>query len=111
MNWTLIGLLAINLIFSTLADTAAKMWAINPGHKWFWIALSISIGTFITFALVIREGGLAIGSTIALLLTILTTVSIGFFIFKEPVTLGQWLGIGLGLLSILFILEVFKFKL
>ncbi|HBZ73501.1 TPA: hypothetical protein DEO28_03255 [Candidatus Dependentiae bacterium] len=111
MNWTLIGLLAVNLIFSTLADTAAKMWAVHAGYKWFFVALSISVVTFITFALVVREGGLAIGSTIALLLTIITTVCVGFFVFKEAVTLGQWLGIGLGLLSILFILEIFKLKM
>ena len=110
MNWILIGLLALNLIFAALADTAAKMWAVHSGYKWFLIALSISLFTFATFALVIREGGLAIGSTIALLLTIVTTVCIGFFFFKEQVTLGQWLGIGLGLFSILLILEVIKFK-
>jgi len=86
-------------------------YELDAGYKWFFVALSISVVTFITFALVVREGGLAIGSTIALLLTIITTVCVGFFVFKEAVTLGQWLGIGLGLLSILFILEIFKLKM
>jgi len=60
--------------------------------------------------LVVREGGLAVGSTIALLLTILSTVLIGFLIFKETVALGQWLGIGLGLIAIPLILGVIKFS-
>lgn len=110
MNWTLIGLLALNLVCATLADAAAKMWAIHSGYKWFFAALSISLFTFVTFALVVREGGLAIGSTVALLLTIVTTVFIGVFFFKEHVTPGQWIGIGVGIFSILLILEVIKIK-
>jgi drug/metabolite transporter (DMT)-like permease len=110
MKWTLIGLLAINLVFATVSDTAAKMWAMNYGSKWLFIALVISLGAFVTFSMVIREGGLAVGSTIALLLTIMTTVFIGSYFFKENVSFGQWIGIGLGLFSILLISEVIKLR-
>jgi drug/metabolite transporter (DMT)-like permease len=108
MKWTLLGILAVNLIFATLSDTAVKMWAVHPGQKWFLIAFFINVLTFTSFAYVIKEGGLAVGSTVALLLTIFTTVCIGFFFFKEQVTMMQWFGIGLGLFSIALVLGLIK---
>ncbi len=58
--------------------------------------------------LVIRQSGLAVGGTAMLLLTMLSTTLIGFLFFKEQVTSGQWVGIALGFLAILFLLNVIR---
>jgi drug/metabolite transporter (DMT)-like permease len=105
-SWLLIGLLCLNLILATAGDTSAKLWAITPGHKWLWITLAISIFTTLTYMLVVRESGLAVGSTIMLLLTILSTCLIGFFVFQEQITGTQWIGIALGFVAIFFLLDI-----
>jgi hypothetical protein len=110
MNWILLGFLAINLTLATLGDIAAKIWAINSSPKWFLVSLGINIVTVITFMFVVREGGLAIGSSIALLLTMITLTCAGFFIFHEHITLSQWVGIGLGILSASLMLGLLKFS-
>lgn len=104
------GFLAINLILATLGDIAAKIWAVNPTQKWFLISMGINIVTLITFMFVIREGGLAIGSSIALLLTMMALTCAGFFIFKEHISLEQWIGIGLGIFAVVLMLGLLKFK-
>ncbi len=103
INWLFIGFLALNFVLSTAGDTAAKVWAVNPGHKWLWITIALSAITSISFMLVIRQSGLAIGSTIMLLLTMVATFLIGFLVFKEHISTGQWVGIALGFIAILFL--------
>lgn len=108
LNWLFILFLGLNFILSTAGDTSAKLWAIHPGQKWLWITLVINTFTGITFMLVVRQSGLAVGSAIMLLLTMLSTLLIGYLIFKEHVAAGQWVGIALGLVAVLFLLNIFK---
>src|SRR5690349_13519454 len=96
INWLFLGFLGLNFVLSTTADTAAKVWAINPELKWLLITVTLSDITSITYMLVAREPGLAIGGAIMLLLTLSSTFVIGLLFFKEHVATGQWVGIVLG---------------
>ncbi len=108
INWVLIIFLGLNFIFSTAGETTSKLWAIHSGQKWLWITLAINVLASLTFMRVIRESGLAVGTTVMLLLTILSTALIGFFAFKEEIAAGQWIGIALGFLAVLFLLNVVR---
>ena len=110
INWLFFGFLALNFILSTTGDTTAKLWAIHPGQKWLWVTLAINIFTTLTFMLVIRQSGLAIGSAIMLLLTMLSTLLIGYLIFKEHIASGQWVGLVLAFVAVLFLLKILKFS-
>lgn len=103
MNWLLIGVVALNLIFSTLSDVMAKYWGITNSNLWLWIGLAFNIPTVFFYMSAIRLGGLAITTTIMLVLTMTISVGLGYFIFHELVTPSQWLGIGAGIFSILLI--------
>ncbi len=107
-SWLFFTFLGLNFILSTVADTSAKIWAVNPGHKWFWTTVALSALTSVSFMLVIRQSGLAIGSTIMLLLTMTSTFLIGFLVFKEYITSGQWVGIVLAFVAILFLSGILK---
>jgi drug/metabolite transporter (DMT)-like permease len=112
INWLFLGFLGLNFILSTAGDTAAKVWAINPGQKWLWITVLLSAITSISFMLVIRQSGLTVGSTIMLLLTMLSTSLIGgLLIFKEHVTMGQWVGLVLAFVAVLFLSNIIKINL
>jgi len=108
INWLFLLFLGLNFILSTTGDTTAKLWAIHPGQKWLWVTLAINVFTSLSFMLVIRQSGLAVGSAIMLLLTMLSTLLIGYLIFKEHLTNGQWVGISLGFLAVLFLLNIIR---
>ena len=108
MNWALIGLLAINLVFALAGETTAKYWAIHQTKTLLALGLTLTLITQVFFMLIVREGGLAIGGSIALVLTLIGTTLIGALFFKEILTYGQWFGIILGIISALFILNIVK---
>lgn len=109
-NWPIILIVLTNLTFSTLGDISAKFWGITNNYKWFYIGLAVNVITVIAWMMIVRFAGLAIPTTIVLILTIILNVSFGFLMFHEKINFGQWVGIGLGILSVLLILEVFKIK-
>lgn len=108
INWLFIGFLSLNFILSTAGDTAAKVWAVNPGLKWSIITIVISGITSVSFMLVLRQSGLAIGGTIMLLLTLSSTFLIGYLIFKEHIGTGQWIGVVLAFMAVLFLSNILR---
>ncbi len=108
MNWLLIGLLGLNFVLSTAGDSISKIWATHPGSKWALITIGLSALTAISWMLVVRRIGLTVGSTIMLLLTMIATALIGLLIFKEEITRGQGVGIILGFIAALFMLNVIR---
>ncbi len=110
MNWSLLGVLVINLILSVTGDVFAKIWATTNDIRWFYTSLSVGIFTLLSFIFVVRTGGLSIGGTVALLLTMIGTVIIGVTFFKETLIPTQWLGIVLGLVAILLVLGPTAFR-
>src|SRR3989338_10320479 len=96
----LIIAVVINLTFSTLGDICAKLWGLTNNEKWFYIGLPINLVTIIAFMFIVRMGGLAIPTTIVLILTILLNVGIGFLIFNEAIIFAQWVGIVMALVAI-----------
>jgi drug/metabolite transporter (DMT)-like permease len=109
-NWPLILAVVINLTASTLGDVCAKMWGLTGNQRWFYIALPINIVTIVAFMFIIRFGGLAIPTTIVLILTILINVTLGFIFFKEAISVQQWIGITLALVAIPLLLGVFSYS-
>jgi drug/metabolite transporter (DMT)-like permease len=108
MNWLLIGVVALNLSFSTLSDIAAKYWGITNNNTWLYIGLVLNLPTVFFYMNAIRLGGLAITTPVILLLTIIISVTLGYLMFRESVTASQWLGIGIGIFSILLISGLLK---
>jgi len=106
VSWLFFVLLGFNFILSTLGDTSAKVWAINPGLKWLLITIVLSAITSVSFMLVIRQSGLAIGGTIMLLLTMSSTFLIGYLFFKEQIASGQWIGVVLAFVAVLFLSNI-----
>ena len=108
MDWQLIALLGLNFILATTGDSISKVWAIHPGPKWALVTIGFSILTAISWMLVVRRTGLTVGSAIMLLLTMLSTVLIGLLLFKEQITKGQAIGVALGFLAALFLLNIVR---
>ena len=108
MDLALIGLLALNFVLSTASDGFSKIWATHLNLKSALVGIMLSILTSISWMLVVRRTGLTAGSAIMLLLTMISTVLIGLLIFKEHVTKGQGVGIALGFLAALFLLNIIK---
>ncbi len=107
INWLLIGVVALNLIFSTICDVFAKYWGITNNQNWLYAGLAINLLTVFFYMYSIRLGGLAITTSVILLITIAISVVLGFFFFHEQVSTSQWVGIGVGFLAIILISGIF----
>ena len=108
MNWLLVGLLGLNFVFSTASDSMSKVWATHPGPKWAIIVVGLSALTSISWMLVVRRVGLTAGGSVMLLLTMISTALIGLLVFKEQITRGQGIGVILGIIAALFLLNVIR---
>jgi multidrug transporter EmrE-like cation transporter len=106
MNWITLTIVAINLAFSVVGDVCAKLWGTSNDYRWLVFGISANIITILAWMLIVKRDGLAIPTTIVLVITICLNVGLGFLVFDEKIHLEQWLGIGLGILSILLILDV-----
>ena len=100
-------LLAVNLTLALTSDAFAKLWSVTHQALWFYLSLGLGIITVISFMLVVRLGGLSVGSTVALILTMIGNVLIGLFFFKETLLPMQWVGVMLGLVAVLLVLRPF----
>lgn len=108
MDWLLIALLGLNSVLSTAGDSISKIWATHPGPKWAFVTIGISALAAVSWMLVVRRVGLTAGSTIMLLLTMISTALIGLLVFKEEITRGQGAGIVLGFIAALFLLNIIR---
>ncbi|MBU6323589.1 MAG: hypothetical protein KGI41_03810 [Patescibacteria group bacterium] len=107
--WLLIALLGLNFLFSATGDSLSKMWATYPSSRlWAVLVLGCSVLAAVTWMLVIRRTGLAVGSSIMLLLTMIATVLAGLFMYKEQITRGEGIGVVLGIVAALFLLNIIR---
>jgi drug/metabolite transporter (DMT)-like permease len=105
--WPLIGVVVLNLIFSTTSDIFAKYWGITNNPVWLYSGLAVNVLTVFFYMYAIRLGGLAITTSVILLITIAISVAFGFFFFHEQVRPSQWIGIGVGFVAVVLISGIF----
>jgi len=108
MDWTLLSLLLLNFVLSTAADSFSKVWATHLTWRYSLIGIVLSIFVAISWMLVVRKAGLTAGGTTMLLLSMISTVLIGLFVFEEQITKGQGVGIALGFMAVLFLLGIVR---
>jgi uncharacterized membrane protein len=90
----------LSLLFFALGEAMSKYWA----SKQYWWLLILAIIAYITcempwFVAIKEKNHLTSLATIWSVGSVITTVLLGFFWFKEDVTLSQWIGIGLALIA------------
>src|ERR1035437_3040215 len=98
-----IAVLALNLTLSTIAHVSTTVSRVTTNLNWFYIGLIFNILAVTTFTFLIRIGGLAVSTSIILLLTILINVLFGVLMFHENITYLQWIGIGTGFIAVILI--------
>jgi drug/metabolite transporter (DMT)-like permease len=84
INWFLIVIVTLNLTFSTISDIFAKYWGLTGNRN-------------LLFA------GLAITTSVILVITIAISVALGFLFFHEQVHASQWVGIAIGFVAVILI--------
>ena len=105
--WLLVGVVVLNLTFSTICDVFAKYWGLTNNFNWLYAGLAFDLLTSFFYMDSIRLGGLAIVPSIILLITLAISVLLGFFFFHEQIHFSQWIGIGTGFIAVLLISGVF----
>jgi drug/metabolite transporter (DMT)-like permease len=99
----LVVAIVANIAFSTIGDVFAKFWGLTDDRRWLYAGLALSLATTYYFMTAIKLGGLAIATTVILLLTIIVNTTIGVAAFHERLTPLQWAGIVMGALCLLLL--------
>src|SRR3989344_6283722 len=92
------------IIFEATADIVSKEWTLRGKLLWGLGALALYVvaNSFWLFAL--KDGaGLARGAAIFSVASAILAVFIGILMYKETVTTLEWIGIALGVISLVFI--------
>jgi len=101
MNWTITFWLSCSLVFYCAAEYLSKKWTLTQAH---WMAalavLGYALNALFWFPALKNHGSLAVLGSIYAVAYVLATVAIGWLGFHEAITLRQWVGIGLALVSI-----------
>jgi len=107
VNWILP--LALLIFFELVADIFAKEWSLKQHLVWlavFALAAYLIANTFWLFAL--KNGsGLAKGAMIFAIASAGIAVTLGYFVYKEPLSTTQIVGLGFGLVSLVLLLGEF----
>lgn len=106
----LVGVMFLNLVFSTTMDILAKYWGMTNNIIFFYWSMLASLFTTFFYICIIKYGSLTVSTSVTLLLTMIISVSMGYFYFHEVVKPLQWIGILLGFISITLMLDIFNFK-
>jgi drug/metabolite transporter (DMT)-like permease len=97
----------LNLTFSTIADVLAKFAGITRNNNYLYVGLFVSIFTSYFYLMSVKLGGLTIAPSILLIMTLIISVGLGYFYFEESLSRTQMIGVLLGLVAVLLILDVF----
>ena len=104
LNIQLIAALAANLVLSAAAGSMARQWALTHVSLWLVGAVVTNAVGFLPLAWVIRISGLGLGTSLALLASIVVNTLIGVFFFHEILSVMQISGIVLGIASLVLMM-------
>jgi len=86
-----------------LCDGLSAHWAkTGARHGVGWVVL-LAPAAYVLFALVVERRELALGGALINTLAVVGSVLVGAVLFKEQISLGQYCGIGLAIMSITLI--------
>ncbi len=104
--WVLAIISSVGL--AALADSVSVLWAKGESKLSMYLLFLFLLGplVFITFGLVTTKSGLAIASGVVNSLLVITSISIGLFVFGEwsRISVSQYIGMGLAIAGIALML-------
>jgi multidrug transporter EmrE-like cation transporter len=98
-----LSLIVFGVIFEVAGDILIKKWALAQGQTFLWVGLAIYLigSAFWIFSL--RYDYLSRAISIFTILNLILIVAAGVLFFNEQLSLGNKIGIALGIISVLLI--------
>ena len=98
---------AILLLLSGLGlaggDILLRKWVATSHHLFYLLGFIVYFIGLNCLAQSFKYKGLVIAATISVVINILILLAFSYFIFKEPLTARHFIGIGLGIATIVFL--------
>ena len=99
-----VGWLLLSAIFFAGGEYLSKLWAKDPsGKATVFVVATYALGTLTWMPALLHKNELAIMGTAWLLLATVATVAIGVFVFGEPLSAKQLIGIALALVALVLL--------
>ncbi len=103
MNYLFLGLISIAVFFEVVADIAFKQWTKQAHLSLFTIGMLLYIVGTAFWAYSLRHELLSRAITVFTVTNLIAVVLVGVLIFNERLTIYNKIGIGLGIMSIIFV--------
>lgn len=96
--------LILLIAFEMVADIFAKEWSLHGNWiRWTGAILGYVVANIFWLFALKNGSGLARGATIFSVATAIVAVILGYFLYRENLTLIQLVGVGLGVISLVLI--------
>lgn len=93
--------LLISAAWFTAGEYLSKRWGMHPSFGFaVVVVLTYAIGTFAWLPALLHKNQLALMGMLWAILATVATISVGVLIFRETLTVLQWVGVGLALVAL-----------
>jgi multidrug transporter EmrE-like cation transporter len=96
MLWLILG-----GILLTVGDIIMKEWVQTENSLYFLVGLAFYIISLICLAFTFREKNIAVASLMLIIFNVVILSIVSWLFFNEPLSLRQFLGLGLGIAAII----------
>lgn len=93
--------LTLSTIFFAIGEYMSKKWGMNP--SWLFaieIGLVYGFGSMLWLPALLHKNQLAVVGTFYALMSVVTTIAIGIFVFREAITVTQSIGLLLAFIAL-----------
>ena len=98
------GWLLISALFFALGEYLSKQWGMQPSWQTTLMVVgAYALGTLTWLPALLHKNQIAVMGTLWLVLAIVATVAIGVFFYHEQLTVLQWTGVVLALISLVIL--------
>jgi multidrug transporter EmrE-like cation transporter len=103
MRYAALALLAVAVLFEAAGDILFKQSATTNKYVYFYVGFAVYVVGSLLWAYSLRFNLLSRSIVIFMVLNVIVVVAAGILFFKEHVTLATWIGMLLGVLSVILL--------
>lgn len=96
--------LLLSAVSFAAGEYLSKIWAVKPSW-WFAtvVTLVYAVGTYLWLPAMLHKNQLSIMGTLYAIISLVTTLGIGFLVFHESISVTQGIGLALAFVSVILL--------
>ena len=94
----------ISILFFAVGEYLSKRWALKPDVSGaVWAIVFYAIGSALWLPALLEKNELVLMGRLWLLMGTIASMAVGLFIFREQLTVINWVGVGLSIIALMLL--------